>query len=473
MPLSEVLAIVLGLLSLADGHLLQVSCKEEAIILVPGHVSEFIPMGAGISFNLTPEELLNTKFIVNSTSPDCTLRCSDHACSSCPTSSESDVPRVLPKGWGKTSTLRLVELSANAASATVPVLESVRPTSAPAKGKTTLTLCGTHFQAGIAVLVGQSPCVVQSGLTDTQFTCVVDGGAPGSAVVNVTNPDGGAASLSWAFVFQYPKEDLLVAVLVPVLSVFGLLMLLLAANLVGIRIHAKWLRREALKRAAAAPKAEPAPSAAVTAATELAPPPPMPAPGSLSIGSAAAVACPPPVTLSYVVLPSVPYWLSFDQLATMTGGARSYSSPAIMSPAPPGAPPLASNNDTPQMASVPVTAAPVAPQPQSAIARSSSVPRAMCSPHLGRVFTPRPGAVSRQGRASPEPAVAAAAQSQPAPSTTAEAAGAVAALAVPLPHPEKESASAGPCAHFESRHLTEPPIRPAELPPPIHTPLAA
>ena len=79
-----------------------------------------------------------------------------------------------------------------------PVLFSLDPDVGPTEGGNTVTLHGDHFKQGATVDIGGKPCVGVTvlsadgaGTTSDTATCVVPpGDAPGSVLVQVTNPDG-------------------------------------------------------------------------------------------------------------------------------------------------------------------------------------------------------------------------------------------------------------------------------------------
>lgn len=81
-----------------------------------------------------------------------------------------------------------------------PVVTSVTPASGPTTGGTSVTLSGTNFQAGAAVLFRGVAGTVTS-LTPTSIRVTSPAGAAGAAEITVANPDGGSSTMAAAFTY--------------------------------------------------------------------------------------------------------------------------------------------------------------------------------------------------------------------------------------------------------------------------------
>ena len=86
----------------------------------------------------------------------------------------------------------------------LPVILGVSPGEGSSLGNTIVTMTGSGFQQGATVTVGGTPCkslIFQSAGT---ILCTTPAGAVGMADVAITNPDGGAGSLTDAFLYVPP-----------------------------------------------------------------------------------------------------------------------------------------------------------------------------------------------------------------------------------------------------------------------------
>jgi len=82
-----------------------------------------------------------------------------------------------------------------------PTVTSVSPASGPTGGGTTITVNGTAFVSGATVRVNGVAATSVTFLSATQVRAVTPAGAAGAQAVQVTNPDGQAATLSGAFTY--------------------------------------------------------------------------------------------------------------------------------------------------------------------------------------------------------------------------------------------------------------------------------
>jgi hypothetical protein len=93
-------------------------------------------------------------------------------------------------------------LSANIAPASAPVVSSVSPKSGPTSGGTVVTIAGSNFQAGAAVLFGgiASSSATVSGAT--QIQAVTPAHTTGTVDVTVRDPNGESSTLSGGFAYS-------------------------------------------------------------------------------------------------------------------------------------------------------------------------------------------------------------------------------------------------------------------------------
>lgn len=104
------------------------------------------------------------------------------------------------------------ERSAEAAPA--PAITSISPAIGPSAGGTAITITGTGFAAGAAVNIGGAAATAVIVVSGTQITATTPAGAPGAAVVTITNADTQSATLNGGFSFQFPAPT--VASILPV-----------------------------------------------------------------------------------------------------------------------------------------------------------------------------------------------------------------------------------------------------------------
>ncbi len=83
----------------------------------------------------------------------------------------------------------------------VPSVTSIAPDAGPTAGGTTITVTGTGFQPGVAVMVDLMPCGSVNLASATQLTCVTPAGTSGPADVIVTNSDGGSVTEADGFTY--------------------------------------------------------------------------------------------------------------------------------------------------------------------------------------------------------------------------------------------------------------------------------
>jgi len=77
-----------------------------------------------------------------------------------------------------------------------PVVTSVRPSSGPTEGGTSVTITGSNFLSGATVSFGSAPSTSVTFVSPTQLTAIAPPGAPGTVAVSVTTPGGTSASSS-------------------------------------------------------------------------------------------------------------------------------------------------------------------------------------------------------------------------------------------------------------------------------------
>lgn len=84
---------------------------------------------------------------------------------------------------------------------TAPVVTSISPLSGPVAGGTTVTINGTNFVSGAAVLFGSTPATTTFE-SDRKLTAISPASSsPGAVAVTVTNPGGKSSSLPGAFTY--------------------------------------------------------------------------------------------------------------------------------------------------------------------------------------------------------------------------------------------------------------------------------
>jgi uncharacterized protein (TIGR03382 family) len=87
-----------------------------------------------------------------------------------------------------------------------PGLSAISPAHGLAQGGTIITLTGTDFVPGAAVLVGTRPASAVTVVSPTSITAVESGGAVGVVDVKVINPDGQSVTLAAAFTRDGPPS---------------------------------------------------------------------------------------------------------------------------------------------------------------------------------------------------------------------------------------------------------------------------
>ncbi len=83
-----------------------------------------------------------------------------------------------------------------------PALSSVSPTAGALAGNTLLTLTGTGFLTGAAVLVGGASCTSVTVVSATQVTCLTPAHLAGVVDVTLTNADNQTSTLSSSYTYQ-------------------------------------------------------------------------------------------------------------------------------------------------------------------------------------------------------------------------------------------------------------------------------
>jgi len=106
---------------------------------------------------------------------------------------------VLTNGWGLSTTL--MGGFTYTAPAGAPTLTAVSPTSGPTAGGTTITLSGTGFVSGATVRVGGTAATNVAFVSATQLTARTPAGTAGARDVQVTNPNGQAATRTGGFTY--------------------------------------------------------------------------------------------------------------------------------------------------------------------------------------------------------------------------------------------------------------------------------
>src|SRR6185503_1810759 len=91
-----------------------------------------------------------------------------------------------------------------AEAAPAPSISSVSPALGPSVGGTTITIVGTGFVAGATVTVGGAPATGVIVGSSTTIIATTPAGAPGAALVTVTNTDTQSTTLASAFTYQHP-----------------------------------------------------------------------------------------------------------------------------------------------------------------------------------------------------------------------------------------------------------------------------
>ncbi|MEO5821029.1 MAG: DUF5719 family protein [Vicinamibacteraceae bacterium] len=82
-----------------------------------------------------------------------------------------------------------------------PTLTAVSPTSGPTAGGTTIALTGTNFVSGATVRVGGTVATNVTFVSATQVTARTPAGTAGARDVQITNPNGQAATRTGAFTY--------------------------------------------------------------------------------------------------------------------------------------------------------------------------------------------------------------------------------------------------------------------------------
>jgi hypothetical protein len=82
-----------------------------------------------------------------------------------------------------------------------PTLTSVAPSSGPTAGGTTITLTGTNFVSGATVRVGGTAATTVTFVSATQVTARTPAGTAGARDVQITNPNGQAATRTGGFTY--------------------------------------------------------------------------------------------------------------------------------------------------------------------------------------------------------------------------------------------------------------------------------
>jgi hypothetical protein len=93
-------------------------------------------------------------------------------------------------------------LSANIAPASAPVISSVSPKSGSTAGGTTVTIAGSNFQAGAAVLFGGIAASSATVSGATQIHAVTPAHIAGTVDVTVRDPNGESSTLSSSFAYS-------------------------------------------------------------------------------------------------------------------------------------------------------------------------------------------------------------------------------------------------------------------------------
>ncbi|MDQ3264134.1 MAG: IPT/TIG domain-containing protein [Myxococcota bacterium] len=83
-----------------------------------------------------------------------------------------------------------------------PTVSAISPATGPSTGGTPVTITGTNFVSGAEVSLGGVAASWVTFLDSTRLTAVTGAHAPGAVNVDVSNPDGSAATLSGGFVYQ-------------------------------------------------------------------------------------------------------------------------------------------------------------------------------------------------------------------------------------------------------------------------------
>ena len=133
--------------------------------------------------------------------------------------SATQVRATTPAGAAGARTVQITLPSGQSASLSsaftyvpAPTITSVSPTSGPTAGGTTITVTGTGFVSGATVRVGGVSATGVTFLSATQVRAVTPAGTAGARAVQVTNPDGQAASLATGFTYTAPVTPTLTAI---------------------------------------------------------------------------------------------------------------------------------------------------------------------------------------------------------------------------------------------------------------------
>ncbi|MEJ2009149.1 MAG: IPT/TIG domain-containing protein [Acidobacteriota bacterium] len=82
-----------------------------------------------------------------------------------------------------------------------PSVSSVSPTSGPATGGTTVTIMGSGFQNGAAVMFGTSAAESETFVSSSEIQAVTPGSTAGTVAITIANPDSQSGTLSSAYTF--------------------------------------------------------------------------------------------------------------------------------------------------------------------------------------------------------------------------------------------------------------------------------
>jgi signal transduction histidine kinase len=86
----------------------------------------------------------------------------------------------------------------------VPTVSGITPASGTTAGGDSVTITGTNFVSGAAVIIGGNAATAVTVVNSTTITATTPAGTAGTSDVVVTNPDGGTATLTGGFTYIIP-----------------------------------------------------------------------------------------------------------------------------------------------------------------------------------------------------------------------------------------------------------------------------